>query len=280
MPRPRGARFVQGLAVLGGGGAGAGDGWSRGRPDDEVSLAPLADGGEGTLDAIAAAGGWASLPAAAARPAHAAHRRAASCAQGERAVVELAVASGLSRVAAGRARRRWRRPRSAPGRSLAAAIGLGCTDDRAGPGRQRHHRRWRRAADAPRRSVPRRGRRGAAAGRRGARGPRRGRPVRLSRSCGEVRLTVASDVTNPLLGRAAARPRPTGPRRALDHGRCARLDAAPGALRGLSWRRPSAGRCATCPARARRVARPSACWPSPTGSRRSRSGRASTWSWS
>ena len=27
------------------------DGWSRGRPDDAVALAPLADGGEGTLDA-------------------------------------------------------------------------------------------------------------------------------------------------------------------------------------------------------------------------------------
>ena len=39
------------------------DGWSRGRPEDEVALAPLADGGEGTLDAVAAAGGWSTLPA-------------------------------------------------------------------------------------------------------------------------------------------------------------------------------------------------------------------------
>ena len=75
-----------------------GDGWSRGRPEDEVSLAPLADGGEGTLDAIAAAGGWASLPAAAhdplMRPVHARFLR-----RGAHAVVELAVASGLSLVA-------------------------------------------------------------------------------------------------------------------------------------------------------------------------------------
>ena len=34
------------------------DGWRRARPDDEILLCPLADGGEGTLAAIEAAGGW------------------------------------------------------------------------------------------------------------------------------------------------------------------------------------------------------------------------------
>src|SRR5688572_24305569 len=34
------------------------DGWIRARPDDTVLLCPLADGGEGTLEAVAAAGGW------------------------------------------------------------------------------------------------------------------------------------------------------------------------------------------------------------------------------
>jgi glycerate kinase len=34
------------------------DGWARARPDDEPLLCPLADGGEGTLEAVAAAGGW------------------------------------------------------------------------------------------------------------------------------------------------------------------------------------------------------------------------------
>ena len=34
------------------------DGWARARPDDELVLAPLADGGEGTLAAIAETGGW------------------------------------------------------------------------------------------------------------------------------------------------------------------------------------------------------------------------------
>ncbi len=33
-------------------------GWSRARPGDELILAPLADGGEGTLAAIAESGGW------------------------------------------------------------------------------------------------------------------------------------------------------------------------------------------------------------------------------
>ena len=34
------------------------DGWHRARPGDDLHLAPLADGGEGTLIAIEAAGGW------------------------------------------------------------------------------------------------------------------------------------------------------------------------------------------------------------------------------
>jgi glycerate 2-kinase len=34
------------------------DGWARARPQDEIVLSPLADGGEGTLEAVAAAGGW------------------------------------------------------------------------------------------------------------------------------------------------------------------------------------------------------------------------------
>ncbi len=33
-------------------------GWQRARPDDDVLVAPLADGGEGTIFAVAYAGGW------------------------------------------------------------------------------------------------------------------------------------------------------------------------------------------------------------------------------
>ena len=76
-------------------------GWLEARPDDEVLLAPLADGGEGTLVAIEAAGGWEWQTAEAAdpigRPIQARWLRSAD---GTRAVVELAEASGLSRLAA------------------------------------------------------------------------------------------------------------------------------------------------------------------------------------
>jgi len=77
------------------------EGWRAARPDDEILLAPLADGGEGTLVAIEAAGGWewrtvrATDPIG--RPVEARWLRSSD---GRRAVVELAEASGLSRLAA------------------------------------------------------------------------------------------------------------------------------------------------------------------------------------
>ena len=75
-------------------------GWRSVRPDDELLLAPLADGGEGTLVAIAAAGGWEWRIAEATdpigRPIRARWLRSVD---GRRAVVELAEASGLSRLA-------------------------------------------------------------------------------------------------------------------------------------------------------------------------------------
>ena len=76
-----------------------GDGWRRARPDDTILLSPLADGGEGTLVAIEAAGGWtwqevdATDPIG--RPVVARWLRSED---GRRAVVELAEASGLSRL--------------------------------------------------------------------------------------------------------------------------------------------------------------------------------------
>ena len=77
-------------------------GWRAVRPDDELLLAPLADGGEGTLVAIAAAGGWEWRAAPATdpigRPVSARWLRSAD---GTRAVVELAEASGLSRLSSG-----------------------------------------------------------------------------------------------------------------------------------------------------------------------------------
>ncbi len=74
-------------------------GWLRARPGDSVRLAPLADGGEGTLVAIEAAGGWSRREAEAhdplGRPV-----RAGWLARddGTTAFVEMATASGLSLV--------------------------------------------------------------------------------------------------------------------------------------------------------------------------------------
>lgn len=76
-------------------------GWLRARPADEIRLAPLADGGEGTLVAIQAAGGWEWRSAAAHDPlGREIEARWLVSADGDRAVAELAAASGLSRLAA------------------------------------------------------------------------------------------------------------------------------------------------------------------------------------
>ena len=75
------------------------EGWSRARPGDALVLAPLADGGEGTLAAIAECGGWEWMEC----PAHDPLGRPLTArwlqsADGSRAAVELAEASGLSRL--------------------------------------------------------------------------------------------------------------------------------------------------------------------------------------
>jgi glycerate kinase len=75
-------------------------GWSRARPADEVVLCPLADGGEGTLAAIEAAGGWVSRTARVHDPLRREiDARWLLSEDGRRAMVEMAEASGLSRVA-------------------------------------------------------------------------------------------------------------------------------------------------------------------------------------
>jgi glycerate kinase len=204
---------------------GLADGWSRGRPMDTVLLSPQADGGEGTLDAILATDGWVPLPAAARdplmRPVGATFLR-----QGPRAVVELASASGLSRVAPAE--------RDAPaattfgtGQVLAAAIGLGCTDIVLGLGGSATTdggagilvALGARLLDADGHDLPM----GGAALERLARVDLSG----LSPILAEVRLTVASDVTNPLLGELGAAA-VYGPQKGLDVDGVRRLDAALG----------------------------------------------------
>ena len=75
-------------------------GWVRARPDDEVRIAPLADGGEGTLVAVEAAGGWQWRDAAAHDPLGRPIRAPwLARDDGDAAFVEMAQASGLSLVA-------------------------------------------------------------------------------------------------------------------------------------------------------------------------------------
>ena len=76
------------------------DGWLRARPGDEILLCPLADGGEGTLAAIEAAGGWQRRNATARDPlGRQISARWLISDDGQRAAVEMAAASGLSLVA-------------------------------------------------------------------------------------------------------------------------------------------------------------------------------------
>ena len=78
------------------------DGWSRARPDDTILLCPLADGGEGTLAAVAAAGGWEWQEADATDPlGRSITARWLRSTDGARGVIEMAESSGLSRVAPG-----------------------------------------------------------------------------------------------------------------------------------------------------------------------------------
>jgi glycerate kinase len=187
------------------------DGWLRARPGDEVLLAPLADGGEGTLVAIAAAGGWdwqetrADDPLG--RPITARWLRSAD---GSRAAVEMAEASGLSRVAPAE-----RDPIAASsagtGQLMLAALSAGVrhvvlgiggsatTDGGAGIVAQLGGRIDTDAVDL----------------------------AGLDRRLAEVDLRIACDVSNPLLGKNGAAAT-YGPQKGASPEQVGRLDAALG----------------------------------------------------
>lgn len=197
------------------------DGWRRARPDDDVVLTPMADGGEGTLDAVAASGGWDRLPVAAKDPLM--RTLAASFLRdGDRAVVEMAVASGLSRVP-DRELDAMAASTFGTGQILATAIGLGCrriviglggsatTDGGAGL-LEALGARFRDAGGADLRPG------GGALGDL-ASVDLTGIPEILS----EVSLTVASDVTNPLLGEHGAAAT-YGPQKGADPAQVDQLD--------------------------------------------------------
>ncbi|RKY16262.1 MAG: glycerate kinase [Planctomycetota bacterium] len=178
------------------------DGWNTIRAADAVSLMPLADGGEGTLDAVEASGGWDRHPVAAKDPLM--RTLAASFLRDDEcAVVEMAAASGLSRLSAGECDA-MAATAFGTGQILATAIGLGChhiviglggsatTDGGAGL-LEALGARFRDAGGTD--LAPGGGALGGLAsidldG--------------LSEVLSEVHLTVASDVTNPLLGERGA----------------------------------------------------------------------------
>ena len=199
------------------------DGWRHARPADEIQLIPLADGGEGTLEAIKAASAeWLELPVHARdpldRPMQAMFLR-----RDEYGVVELAAASGLSRVDPGD-RDAMTSSTFGTGQVLAAAIGLGVrkvvlglggsatTDGGAGL----LTALGARFLDDAGRELP-------------GGGDALGRLARVdlddvSPILGEVHLTIASDVRNPLLGELGAAAT-YGPQKGADATQVATLDA-------------------------------------------------------
>ena len=104
-------------------------GWTLARPDDELISAPLADGGEGTLAAIAEAGGWEWQECLAhdplGRPLTARWLRSAN---GRRGAMELAEASGLSRLTDGEPRAPLAATTDGTGEVLRAILDAGIRD--------------------------------------------------------------------------------------------------------------------------------------------------------
>jgi glycerate kinase len=179
------------------------DGWRRARPTDQIRLIPLADGGEGTLEAVKATGEqWLELPVSARDPLGR-PMRATFLRQGQRGLLELAAASGLSRVTV-----EDRDPMTAStfgtGLVLAAAIGLGVRDIVLGLGGSATTDGGAGLLSAlGARFFDERGEDLAEGG--GALGDlARVDLAELSPILAEVSLTIASDVRNPLLGKHGA----------------------------------------------------------------------------
>jgi len=179
------------------------DGWRRARPNDQLTLIPLADGGEGFMEAIrASSNDWLELPVHARDPLNR-PMRATFLRRDLVGIVELAAASGLSRVA-GDERDAIAASTFGTGQVLAAAVGLGVRDIVLGLGGSATTDGGAglltalgvRFVDGSGADV---GQGGGALGSIVAVGLDDVAPI-LS----EVSLTIASDVTNPLLGERGA----------------------------------------------------------------------------
>jgi glycerate kinase len=188
------------------------DGWLRARSSDTVTLAPLADGGEGTLVAIEAAGGWEWRSAVAhdpiGRPVPA---RWLQSSDGHRAIVELAEASGLSRLTPAE-----RDPMGAStrgtGEVLRAAIDAGSRDITLGIGGSATNDGGGgilAALGATIEPAPD--------------GTQRVDLAGLDPRLAEVALRIACDVTNPLLGERGAAAT-SGPQKGATPEQVAELD--------------------------------------------------------
>jgi glycerate kinase len=199
------------------------DGWRIARPDDTIRTLPLADGGDGMLDALKATGtDWLELPVHA-RDALDRPVRATFLRHGDTGVIELASASGLTRISPAE-HDPLRATTFGTGQVLAAAIGLGVRHVVLGLGGSA-------TTDGGAGLIEALGARLLdTAGQDLARGGGSlGRLARLDLSglsavLGEVHVTVASDVTNPLLGEQGAAAI-YGPQKGADEQQVAKLDA-------------------------------------------------------
>jgi glycerate kinase len=184
-------------------------GWLVARPNDTTWLCPLADGGEGTLEAIAAAGGWdwqaAEVRDPLGRPIQARWLRSID---GARAVIEMAEASGLSRVASAE-RDAVAATSIGTGDAIRAALDTGVTSIILGIGG---------SATTDGGAGLLQGL-GAVADRQEARADLADLDPRLV----GVELAVACDVTNPLLGPSGAAA-VYGPQKGASTDDCAELD--------------------------------------------------------
>jgi glycerate kinase len=199
------------------------DGWTSARPRDAITLAPMADGGEGTLDAVAENPDWNRLPVAAKDPLMRT-LGASFLRDGDRAVIEMAEASGLSRLAEGE-RDAMAASTFGSGQILAAAIGLGCRRIVLGLGGSA-------TTDGGTGLLEALGARFLDAG--GVDLPPGGGPLgdlvtidlsQIPAILSEVSLTVASDVTNPLLGELGTAAT-YGPQKGADEEQVAALERA------------------------------------------------------
>ena len=200
------------------------DGWRSARPTDEIRLIPLADGGEGMLEAIKASSSeWIELPVHARDPLGR-QIQATFLRRGDSGIVELASASGLSRVASDE-RDAMAASTLGTGQVLAAAIGLGVRDIVLGLGGSATTDGGAGLLTAlGARFVDERGHDLAGGG--GA--LRRLERVNLDEVApilAEVRLTIASDVRNPLVGEHGAAVT-YGPQKGADARQVAALDAS------------------------------------------------------